>query len=62
MIRTRPHVDKRPVGFSLGTDADRRKPMRRRILEVSGVLYGDAAAIRDLEAFLVEAVARARQA
>lgn len=46
---------------ALGTDADHREAMRRRIREAGGILYDDVAAIRDLEAFFVEAVTRARR-
>jgi predicted O-linked N-acetylglucosamine transferase (SPINDLY family) len=36
----------------LGTDPDYRAAMRRRIDETAGVLYGDVAVVRDLEAAL----------
>jgi predicted O-linked N-acetylglucosamine transferase (SPINDLY family) len=45
----------------LGTDPDYRAAMRRRIGETAGVLYGDVAVVRDLEAAFEQMWAGRRQ-
>ncbi len=46
------------LAVSLGTDADRRRAMRKTLLERSPVLYEDRAIIRDYEAFFKRIVKR----
>ena len=46
------------LALALGTDGDARQAARRSILASNAVLYDDEAPVRELEAFLIQAVAQ----
>jgi predicted O-linked N-acetylglucosamine transferase (SPINDLY family) len=46
------------LAVRLGTEPDYREPMRRRTLEMSGVLYEDVAVVREVERMLLAAAGR----
>jgi predicted O-linked N-acetylglucosamine transferase (SPINDLY family) len=44
------------LAVQLGTDADRRADVKKRLRETSGVLFDDVGIVRELERFFLSAV------